>query len=96
VADLQVSDVVLDGIARSLAQISVEFDSLHDRRDEDAPIWGGTQVRAAMGHFATNWDVHREALTEQIRELGEKCREIAEEFRAVDRALAALFDQGPS
>lgn len=89
-ADLRVDYVVLDSIVRSLAQISVEFEDLHKRREEETAIWGGYQVRSAMGSFASNWDVHREALSEELRSLGEKCVGIAKEFRAVDQALANL------
>jgi hypothetical protein len=89
-ADLTVDYVVLDRIVRSLSQISAEFEDLHKRREEETGIWGGYQVRSAMGNFASNWDVHRETISEQLRTLGEKCVGITEEFRAVDQALAHL------
>jgi hypothetical protein len=91
--DLTVDYVVLDGIARSLSRVIAEFETMHERRDEDAPIWGGPRVRSAMGQFASNWDIHREALSEQIRALGEKCAGVAEEFRTVDEALARSYDR---
>jgi hypothetical protein len=96
VVDLKIDDVALDSIVRSLSQINAEFEDLHVRRDTDEAIWGGHQVRSAMGAFASNWDVHREALSEQLRELGEKCSGVAETFRAVEELLSrATTRQGP-
>lgn len=95
-ANLKVDFAILESIRRSAAQITAEFEDLNERRETDAVIWGGYQVRSAMDDFASNWHIHREALSEQIRTLGEKCSGVAETFRAVEQVLSQAAQQGPS
>lgn len=88
-ADLRVDYAVLDGVHAAMAQIAQEFESLHERRDLDKRVWGGSGIRSAMDDFASNWDRHRQDLTESVQKLSEHCAAIAASFRAVDRTLGA-------
>jgi hypothetical protein len=94
-ADLRIDHMVLHGIRISLAAIADEFEDMHQRRDVEARIWGGSGIRGGMDDFASNWDRHREDLTGSIRKLGENCGAVADTFQAVDQALAGGSGQVP-
>jgi uncharacterized protein YukE len=89
VANLRVDYSVLHGTRLSLAAIAEEFEQLHQRRNDEARIWGGAQIRHQMNEFASNWDRHREDLTNHLQKLGTHCGAIADTFRSVDEALAS-------
>jgi hypothetical protein len=87
-ADLKVDFTVLRNLQQSLVAVAREFEELHERRDLDKQIWGGSHTRSAMDDFGSNWDRHREELTEHIRKLGEQCGGVCEVFQGVDQAVA--------
>jgi hypothetical protein len=87
-ADLTVDFALLSKLHSSLVGVADEFEDLHTRRELEEHIWGGAQTRSAMGHFASNWDRHREDLTEQIQKLAGHCGCVAAEFHRVDQAVA--------
>jgi len=95
VADLRVDYSFLRGTSATLAAIAEEFEQLHERRTEDAEIWGAPGVRSAMGEFASNWDRHREDLTHSLQQLGTNCSAVADTFSAVDQALTRGPGSGP-
>ena len=88
-ADLLVDFVVLDAMQRSLVKVAGQFEGLGGQAQ--APIWGGSHVRAAMEEFAENWKVHRGKLTEDVRKLGERCAATVEVFRGVDAGWVARW-----
>jgi hypothetical protein len=88
VADLRVDFVVLQAMQRSMVAVAERFEELGGQAREEARIWGGSHVRAAMGEFAENWRSHRGRLTEDLRKLGDGCGATVEMFQGVDVGLA--------
>ena len=87
-ADLVVDFTLLQNLHKSLLSVAGEFEDLHTHRDLEQHIWGGSHTRAAMDHFASNWNRHREDLTGQIEKLAGHCGCVAAEFHGVDQAVA--------
>jgi phage-related protein len=91
--DLVVDDDLLRQSASTLATIKREFDTIEDRRDGTADLWGHPEVKSAMHEFASNMDHHRRKLSEKIQTCGEKVEAVIEAFDQVDGELANSFEE---
>ncbi|MGH3720372.1 MAG: hypothetical protein ACRDRI_16315 [Pseudonocardiaceae bacterium] len=86
--DLTVDYSTLEHSEQSLRLIATELDGADARRDENAGIWGSSDVAEAMTDFVGNWDRHRGQLVESINNVGGMCAGTREAFTGADHDLA--------
>ncbi|MGL5810520.1 MAG: hypothetical protein ACRCYQ_11295 [Nocardioides sp.] len=87
-SDLIVSASTLEDSQRALTALKSEFDSIENRRQDTERVWGHDGLRNAMGEFASNWDHHRDALSQKIQDNGEKVATTLDTWREADQKLA--------
>ncbi len=76
---------LLEDSKSTLGSLKKQFDDLpHAVGDVD---WGRRCIHDAMHTFGTNWDYHRDVLSDKIKENGEKIGSSLEAFRKADRKL---------
>lgn len=62
-----------------------EFDGLPDRAT--GIEWGDGDINDAMHDFSTNWDYHRDVLSDKIKEVGEKIEGAIDAWAKVDKQV---------
>jgi hypothetical protein len=88
VSDLKVDYETLRSSAETAKQIKSAFDDLPSRVGDKGDCWGHSGIAGAMQTFGTNWGYHREILSQEIQETGEKLEKCLEVFEEADRTLA--------
>lgn len=88
VSDLRVDYETLRGSAETAKQIKSAFDSLPSRAGDNGDWWGHAGIAGAMHTFGTNWGYHREILSQEIEETGQKLEKCLEVFEQADQTLA--------
>lgn len=68
-----------------------EFDDTPDHVREIE--WGDGGINDAMHDFGTNWDYHRDVLTDKIEEVGEKIEGAIDAWSKVDEQVAGWLTQ---
>jgi len=86
--DLEVDFGLLEDSHRTATSLKSEFDGLPDAVKGVA--WGRSSITGAMDTFGTNWDYHREILSEKLGETAEKIESCLTTFRNADKQL---YDQ---
>jgi len=95
-SDLIVDAGVLEDSQQALTVLKSEFDSIENRRNDTERIWGHDGLRDAMHEFASNWDHHRDELSQKIQDNGEKVATTLETWREADQKLADELERNSS
>jgi hypothetical protein len=88
VSDLKVDYETLRSSAETAKQIKSAFDGLPQRVGETGDCWGHPGIAGAMHAFGTNWGYHREILSQEIEETGQKLEKCLQVFEQADQTLS--------
>lgn len=86
--DLEVDYTVLEDSESTMSTLRSDFDDIKGRGNDTENIWGHRELRDAMDEFTSNMDHHREALSKEIGDVGEKLSSTLETWRDSDQKLA--------
>ena len=92
-SDLKVDYALLDASATTLKTLKDDFDDIKSRGHETEDFWGHHEVKDAMDKFTSNMDHHREALSAEIGDVGEKLAATEQTFRDADQKLKDELDK---
>jgi len=87
-ADLVINAKVLEDSAARLTSIKTEFDNVDKHSNADSSIWGQSDVRWAMGKFASDWKIHRQKISAAVGDLQKKVEEMQKGFTDTEQKLA--------
>ncbi|MCL2581102.1 MAG: hypothetical protein FWE35_01445 [Streptosporangiales bacterium] len=86
-ADLVV-DATLDDTNRDLKAILHEFEHCGQDAKEYWNIWGQSDVADAMGSFANNWYIHRQAIKSRLSKLSDRVNKACSTWDQADKQLS--------
>ena len=89
-------DASLDDTNRDLKAIHDEFDHIQSEADENADIWGQSDLASAMGDFAHDWYVHRDAINDRLGKLSDRVDKACSAWSDADKQLAASLETDTS
>jgi hypothetical protein len=94
VADhIAINTTELHNTADTLARLKSEFDNAGQIVDHYAGYLGSGRMADTLHEFATNWDIHKQAITKDLDHLAGITKEAADAWDGLDRDLAkALTD----
>lgn len=81
-------DASLDDTNRDLKEIHGEFDNMQNDANENAGIWGQADLESAMGDFAHDWYVHRDAINGRLAALSQKVDQACSAWSDAEKQLA--------
>jgi hypothetical protein len=89
VSDLQADLERIKKFSKDLNAIHTEFTQESNPADGyGTQELGSRTVVDAFGDFSSNWKIHRERLTDELKTLRDLSAAAAENFEAIDKALA--------
>lgn len=86
--DLEVDYNLLEASRTTLTSLRGDFDHIKSRGKDTEDLWGHHEIRDAMDKFSSNMDHHREELSKEIGDVGEKIEATIQTFRDADQKLA--------
>ncbi|MCL3819507.1 hypothetical protein [Aeromicrobium wangtongii] len=86
--DLQVDYDLLHASIRTLTSLRADFDDIKSRGKDTEDLWGHRDIRGAIDKFTSNMDHHREELSKEIEDVGEKLEATIDTFQDADQKLA--------
>jgi len=94
VADhIAINTAQLASVGDTLGRLKDEFDNADKIVDHFSGFLGSGRMADTLHEFATNWDVHKKAITKDLDSLGGIASEAAKAWDGLDRDLAkALLD----
>lgn len=94
--DLKVDYAVLEDSVSTLGSLRTAFDEIKTRGDDTEDLWGHHEIRDAMDEFSSNMDHHREELSNEIGDVGEKLEMTLQTFRDADQKLKDDLEKSTS
>ncbi len=91
--DLEVDYALLEESGRTLSTLRSDFDDIKGRGSETEDFWGHHEVKDAMDEFTSNMDHHREELSAEIGDVGEKLDATETTWREADQKLVDELDK---
>lgn len=87
-ADLIITQAVLEESTAKLQHISAELEHLKSDERELAQVYGQRDLQKAMHDFSGDWRVHRDKMKGAVKDLATKMQQATDEWTSREKELA--------